>query len=163
MQCDKLARHWCMARCPLKKCMGTLSTSTTCIIKAPSHWSMSSSTQRSLSALTRCKGLSPIRAQAHTLNCGPVQVIRLKSQMPVQEHQYCSRGSKTLPYHLKGVSNMSPLVPPWLLICCHLKPSYARFCVVKALPPFNALLASTTLKAWRKQGESRTFSAKSCA
>jgi hypothetical protein len=91
--------------------MGALLTSPTRILEAPSHRSTSSSTRRSLSAYIRGGGLSPTNVRARAPNHGAAQAAKSKTRTPVQERQYCSRGSKNVSYHAKEASSMPLLVP----------------------------------------------------
>jgi hypothetical protein len=88
-----------------------------------------------------------MREATHALIYGPAQALSPKTWMPVQERQYCSRGSKTLAYRLWGASNMSLLVPLNYFLLCSLfrrpKPLRARC----HMPPILKDMLTPVLKS----------------
>ena len=104
---------------------------------------------------------------------GPAQIASSLIQVSVSGQHHSLRGSKSLTYHLWGVSCMLPHLPlkllylhfhPYPPFCHHLTPLCARICQVeRALPPSSVPQKSIipnpgncqtcTLNSWRNQGE----------
>jgi hypothetical protein len=101
-----------------------------------------------------CGGLSPKRSLVCVTIHGPTWASLSPAQMPVQKHQYCSRGSKTSSYHSWGASNMLRFVPlnhsthPRPSSChYHLKRSHTMSCMARNNPLISKDAPTPALKS----------------